>query len=195
MTLTYRERGASGTQIDAIAGNLCVATLYKASPPAKASSSKAATARSGAGRSSSPRRRPASSIRATPPLWPRPRDAWRRAGRPGWRRLVSTSASRAALRGNDVQVPAATQHLIARSTPSLTRDGDTPQPGDRSHCAVLQDTRGCLTGASGSLRRTAEPTRPGETCGRRHARTGPCRRGSRRAVPDRKADIEREARD
>ena len=38
MTLTTRERGASGTQIDAIAGNLCVATLYKASPPAKASS-------------------------------------------------------------------------------------------------------------------------------------------------------------
>ena len=41
MTLTYRDRGASGTQIDAIAGNLCVATLYKASPPAKASTAKA----------------------------------------------------------------------------------------------------------------------------------------------------------
>ena len=38
MTLTYRDRGASGTQIDAVAGNLCIATLYKASPPAKASS-------------------------------------------------------------------------------------------------------------------------------------------------------------
>ena len=42
MTLTYRDRGASGTQIDAVAGNLCIATLYKASPPAKASSSKGA---------------------------------------------------------------------------------------------------------------------------------------------------------
>jgi hypothetical protein len=37
MTLSYRDRGASGTQIDAIAGNLCIATLYKAASPAKAS--------------------------------------------------------------------------------------------------------------------------------------------------------------
>jgi hypothetical protein len=37
MTLTYRDRGASGTQIDVVAGKLCVATLYKVSSPAKAS--------------------------------------------------------------------------------------------------------------------------------------------------------------
>jgi hypothetical protein len=39
MSLTYRDRGASGAQIDAVAGSLCVATLYKASMPAKASNS------------------------------------------------------------------------------------------------------------------------------------------------------------
>ena len=37
MSLTYRDRGAGGTQIDVVAGDLCVATLYKASSPAKAS--------------------------------------------------------------------------------------------------------------------------------------------------------------
>lgn len=38
MTLSYRDRGTSGTQIDVVAGELCVATLYKASSPAKAPS-------------------------------------------------------------------------------------------------------------------------------------------------------------
>jgi hypothetical protein len=36
MTLIYRERGTSGTQIDAVAGSLCIATLYKSSAPVKA---------------------------------------------------------------------------------------------------------------------------------------------------------------
>jgi hypothetical protein len=37
MTLSFRERGASGTQIDVVVGSLCIATLYKAKLLARAS--------------------------------------------------------------------------------------------------------------------------------------------------------------